>query len=253
MVLALHRLDCPGRPAFLRRGFRRVFRHRGFDRPGAALHGFPAQPDHAVFVVVQVAHSHLVVPRLSVQRVIQDHRRFGVSLLRILRPAGQADRDGPPGQQNALRNLAPLSAAVDLPAAGQFPHRFLLLDEVLAVHVNHVPHDHGDLRVKLRAGPGDDLLPDQLLRNRQPVAPVGRQGVVGIRHGNDPRDFRDLLPLQPFRIAGAVVPFMMVMRADPDIRIVLDAGKNLVAQHRVLLYDFIFFPRQLAFLVDNAV
>ena len=135
----------------------------------------------------------------------------------------------------------------------QFPGRFLFLHEVFGVEIDQVPHDHGDLRIKLRSRSFHDLFPDQLLRGSLPVDPVGRQRIICVRHGNNPGNLGNLFPFQSVRISCAVVPFMMIMGADADIGIIPDTGKNLVSQHRMLLDFLIFFRCQVCLFVDNGV
>lgn len=100
------------------------------------------------------------------------------------------------------------------PFNGVFP--FLHL--VVFVLVNHLQHDFCVLRVKLRADSLLNLISHDFLRERVAVASLARHGIVGVGDGDNPRDFRDFLAFETFRVAAAVVPLMVVVSADAYVR-----------------------------------
>ena len=112
-------------------------------------------------------------------------------------------------------------------------------------------HDLRVLGIKLGTGAFNDLLANSLLGNGLPVASFGSHGIICIGNGNDTRDFGNVLAFKLVGIPLAVVPFMMVMSSDGQIGILADSGQDLVAYLGMLLHDLVFFPGELAFLVDD--
>ena len=84
--------------------------------------------------------------------------------------------------------------------------------------------DH--LRVELPAAPARDLLAGGIDAQRGPVGPVRGHRVEGVHDGEDPRPERDLLALQPARIARAVEPLLV---AEHDIQRRLEEADVLAA------------------------
>ena len=94
------------------------------------------------------------------------------------------------------------------------------------------------------------------------VAAAGDQGVENVRHRHDPGAQRDLLPLQPPGIAGAVPFFVMIQGQVPGL---LQIAASAAAKgfhggiedhrplHRVLLHPGVFLIRQPALLVQQQV
>ena len=124
---------------------------------------------------------------------------------------------------------------------------------VVFVLVNHLQHDFCVLRVKLCADSFLNLTSHDFLRERGAVASLARHGIVGVGDGDNPRDFRDFLAFETFRVAVAVVALMMVVSADAYVRRLTDVLQDLVSQLRMLFYRLKFLVSEAAFLVDDCV
>ena len=232
------------------RGSRRLFLHFCFDFPRPVVYGVSVDPDLAVFKIIHFLFHLFPVVNAFIQGIKQDYRRNRLPVPGNLLPVCQADLDDLLPDKDSFRNFAPVFSAVQLAVFDQLFCGFPFLHVVSGVLVNQLLHDPGYGRVKLRSRSCDDFLPDHVLRNWPPVAPVGGQRVICIRDGNNPGNLRNCFPFQSVRIPCSVVPFMMVMGPDADIRIIRDTGKDLVAQHRVFL-DFLVFFRCQVFLFGN--
>ena len=90
VVPAPDRFKIEGCPAPCPCGRRLVFLFRCPDRPGAVVHGLPAEPDFTVFIIIHIPGRLFIVMDAPVQRVEQDHSR-GCLLTGILVPAGQVN------------------------------------------------------------------------------------------------------------------------------------------------------------------
>ena len=84
-------------------------------------------------------------------------------------------------------------------------------------------HDLCKFRIKLGARALDDLFPNACLGDGIPVAPPRSHGIIGIRNGDDPCDFGDILALKLIGIAPAVRSLMVEPGADYKVRILIDA------------------------------
>lgn len=92
-----------------------------------------------------------------------------------------------------------------------------------------------DVFVPLSAGP---LLQDLLgtfWRHARSIGAGTGHRIVAVRHGNDPREHRDRLSLQPVRIALAVEPFVVVKNRRQQMVDLPQAGQNFVTHGHVLL------------------
>ena len=86
-----------------------------------------------------------------------------------------------------------------------------------------------------------------------PIYTVGGHGVIGIRHGDDPCNQRDIVAGQSIRIPLAVQAFVVIARADIESGDHVDILQDLGAGGRVPLHHLVFLLRQLAGLVQDGI
>ena len=162
------------------------------DLPRAGDGAFSVETDLRVFKIVEVPDRLRFVMEAPVQGIEENQGRYAAALRRALRHRPEPDPCHTEGDQNPFGNLVPQLRADQLVFPRQLPDLLPFLHLVFFVHVDQVLHGPGDFRVELRSRPLHDLLADKLLGHGAPVAPVGRHRVVGVRDGNNPRDFRDI-------------------------------------------------------------
>ena len=92
-----------------------------------------------------------------------------------------------------------------------------------------------------------------MLRYGFTVTSVGSHGVICIGACDDPRDLRNVSALKTVRVALAVVALVMEVRAQTEVRELVDLREDAVAFFGVLLDDVEFFLGELAGLVDNGI
>src|SRR5467141_3693037 len=76
------------------------------------------------------------------------------------------------------------------------------------------------------------------------VGPVRSKRVINVRDLKDARGERNLCALQPVRVPGAVLLFMVVTNDRQHLSEGSEWGANSLAYHRVPLHDFSLFRSQ---------
>ena len=98
-----------------------------------------------------------------------------------------------------------------------------LLHDILFIHIQQMQHDPGKLWIKLCLDPLDQFLAHHLLGNRLTITALAGHGIISICHRYDPGDLRDIIPLQPLRIASSVIAFVMIIGPHTQIGRLADA------------------------------
>lgn len=93
-------------------------------------------------------------------------------------------------------------------------------------------------RVKLPTRTPPQFLPGLLGGESLPVRSGRRHGIVGVRHPDDPRQKRDLLPHQPRRVTTTTVIFVVVPHRFDHRSRKFGRLQNLGPHHRVALHLF---------------
>ena len=114
-------------------------------------------------------------------------------------------------------------------------------DEPVATAEIGVDHQRVPLGARALA---EDLI-DAVRRHRGAVRPRCVDRVEGVGDREDTRRQRDRITPEPFRIAAAVVAFMVVEHAGQQVGNRLKAGQDAVADDGVLLDVFVFLGRAL--------
>lgn len=217
--------------------------------PRVLLRNHSVEANPGILKIEQISVVFFARMNPAVQRIEYDQRRQ-THVLResVVRLAAQADTGLLSGDGDALGAVSVDAFAAHGRRRPQVCAGCRLLHTVFGVQVDHMDHDLGKVRIKLRPDALDQLLSHDVLGNGVAVAAVGGHGVVGIRHGDDPRDLGDGLALEPFGIASSVVPLVVITRADREPRGLLDAGQDLASCDRMSLDLLEFFVSQPALL-----
>src|SRR5690606_22944175 len=134
--------------------------------------------------------------------------------------------------------------------AWSFGHGLTGIAQGLAETVDLLGEHRGNVRIELRAAAAFDFVDRDLVRQRAPVSPVAGHGVVGVRHRDDARNQRDLLPRQAQRVPATVPAFVVQVYARHHGLQELDRVQDVLAVARVLLEDLVFGLGELAGLVQ---
>ena len=128
---------------------------------------------------------------------------------------------------------------------------YTLLHLVFRIQINEMKHDLGKSRIKLGPATLDQFLSHDMLWDCITVAPVRCHGVIGICHGDDPRDLGDGFTFESFGVAPSVISLVVIARAYRDPRGLLDVGEDFTAHDGMLLDLSEFLVRQLALLLEE--
>ena len=98
---------------------------------------------------------------------------------------------------------------------------FSFVDKVMDT-IRRTPQHRYQLLTKRADRMAEYFLTHDVLRNRITITTVGSHGIVGIRHGNDSGNLRNILTGKSLRIATSVISFMMIPCSDGKPRRLFD-------------------------------
>ena len=188
----------------------------------------------------------------SVERIEQNDRRHAECFrIAFFRRIGKLDPCDLACGNDAFGNLGAVFFTGKLVLACKLLDLFLFLHLVFAVEVYEVDHELAEDRIKLRAEALDKFLSYDLLGDHITVASSRSHGVVSVCYGDDPCDLGNVIALETFGIASAVITFVMRLGTDGKIRGFADRGEDLRTDVRMFFYDLVLFIRELVLLVED--
>ena len=157
----------------------------GFSCPGD--NDVTVEPDLSILEVVKIPDGFFFIMDTSVKRIEHYYRRNVFSrVVSFRRHRSKVYFGYSVSDQYSFRYLFPVPAAYQFIPACEFLYLRALLHSIFRIQIDKMQHYLCDFGIELHAGPLNDLFTHYLLRHCIAVAPVGRHGIIRIRHSDYP-------------------------------------------------------------------